>query len=278
MKLLTNLTILLCLFATCSYAQTINVASYNIRFDSPTDEGNMWVDRAPHLINLIKFHQMDIVGTQEGMHHQLKKMEEDLDFPFIGVGRDKGDEEGEFSAIFYNPEKLELLEEDTFWLSETPDEPSKGWDAQLPRVCTYGKFKHEDMGEFYVFNVHYDHVGQKAREESSKLVMQKIKEINPDGLPVLFMGDMNVTDDNPAYQTVEETEMLKDTYHLSPFPSIGPKGTFNAFNWERLPENRIDYIFASPEIEVIRHGTLSDNYGKKFPSDHFPVLAEIKFK
>ncbi|MBS9522898.1 endonuclease/exonuclease/phosphatase family protein [Litoribacter alkaliphilus] len=277
MKTLTTLVLFVTLTIS-GFSQSLNIASYNIRFDSPTDEGNMWEDRAPHLINLIKFHQMDIIGTQEGMHHQLEKMQAELGFPYIGVGRDKGDEEGEFSAIFYNPDKFELLEEDTFWLSETPDEPSVGWDAQLPRVCTYGKFKHEEFGEFYVFNVHYDHVGQQAREESSKLVMEKIQEINTAEHPVIFMGDMNVTDDNPAYKTVEEAGMLKDTYHLAPFHSIGPKGTFNAFDWDRLPENRIDYIFITNDFEVIRHGTLSDNYGKKYPSDHFPVLTEIKRK
>jgi endonuclease/exonuclease/phosphatase family metal-dependent hydrolase len=259
-------------------AQTLNIATYNIRFDSRSDEGNLWEDRSPHLINQIKFHQMDIIGTQEGMHHQLEQMKEGLGFPYIGVGRDKGDEEGEFSAIFYDPGQFELLEDDTFWLSETPDEPSKGWDAQLPRVCTYGKFKHEEMGEFYVFNVHYDHVGQQARVESSKLVIEKIKEINKGNLPVIFMGDMNVTDDNPAYSTIQEYEGLTDSYHISEIPSIGPDGTFNAFDWDRLPENRIDYIFVSPEFKVHRHGTLTDNYGKKYPSDHFPVIAEVSLE
>ncbi|WP_240485934.1 endonuclease/exonuclease/phosphatase family protein [Anditalea andensis] len=255
-------------------AQTLNIATYNIRFDSPNDEGNMWTDRSPHLINQIKFHQMDIIGTQEGLHHQLEEINDKLGFPYIGIGRDNGDEKGEFSAIFYNPDKFTVVEENTFWLSETPEVPSKGWDAQLNRVCTYGKFSHEEMGTFYVFNVHYDHMGQKAREESSKLLLQKIKEINAENLPLILMGDFNITDENPAYQTIASSA-LQDSRDKSETTPIGPNGTFNAFKWEMLPENRIDHLFVSDDFKVHRYGILTDNYGKKYPSDHFPVLIEI---
>ncbi|HSJ66498.1 MAG TPA: endonuclease/exonuclease/phosphatase family protein [Anditalea sp.] len=273
-------TIILCMLFgpfTKVEGQTLNIATYNIRFDSPTDEGNMWPDRSSHLINLIKFHQMDIIGTQEGMHHQLEDVKDGLEFPYIGVGRDKGDEDGEFSAIFYNPSKIEVLEENTFWLSETPDTPSKGWDAQYNRVCTYGKFKHEEVGTFYVFNIHYDHMGQTAREESSKLLVRKIQEINADGLPVILMGDFNVTPDNPAYKTIISSP-LQDSREKSITPPIGPEGTFNAFQWDFLPKNIIDHIFVSDQFKIHRHGILSDNYGKKYPSDHFPVLVEVGLK
>lgn len=257
-------------------AQNLQVATYNIRFDNPNDHGNLWKDRSVHLINQIKFHQMDIVGTQEGLYHQLEEMKANLGFPYIGVGRDKGGKEGEFSAVFYNPEKLEVLDEGTFWLSETPDAPSKGWDAALNRVCTWGKFRtKKGKKQFYVFNIHYDHIGQKAREQSSLLVLQKIKSINKAGLPVIFMGDFNVTPDNPAYLTVIQNSNFKDSRLISQTPSIGNQGTFNAYNWEKLPEGIIDHIFVSPKIKVIRHGILTDNYGMKYPSDHFPVMAEI---
>ncbi len=257
--------------------QTINFATYNIRFDNLNDTGNLWKDRSPHLINLIKFHKMDFIGTQEGLHHQLKEMKEGLNFPYIGVGRDSGGTEGEFSAIFYNEEKFKLLEEETFWLSETPDKPSIGWDAALNRVCTWGKFETKEGKAFYVFNIHYDHIGQKAREESSKLVVDKIKIINKDNLPVIFMGDFNVDTQNPAYKTVLEKSNLKDSRLTTKISSIGNQGTFNAFDWERLPDAIIDHIFVSPEIEVLRHAILTNNYGKKYPSDHFPVMIEVEF-
>lgn len=258
-----------------SLAQNMNIATYNIRFDNPNDIGNLWKARAPHLINLIKFHQMDIIGTQEGMYHQLEEIKNGLGYPYVGVGRDKGGKEGEFSAVFYNPEKLKVLDQSTFWLSETPENPSKGWDAALNRVCTWVKFENKEGKKFYVFNVHYDHIGQKAREESSKLVIRKIKEINKENLPVVFIGDFNVMPDNPAYRTVLDNSDLKDSRLISKTPSIGNQGTFNGFNWEKLPEGIIDHIFVSPNINVIRHGILTDNYGMKYPSDHFPVMVEV---
>lgn len=261
-----------------SFAQTYQIATYNIRFDNANDLGNLWKDRSPHLINQIKFHKMDIIGTQEGLHHQLEDMKSALEFPYIGIGRDKGDTAGEFSAIFYNPEKFTVLKQETFWLSESPHKPSKGWDAALNRVCTWGKFEDKIGNIFYVFNIHYDHVGQQAREESSKLVVQKIKEINKEGHAAIFMGDFNVTPDNPAYATVLNHSNLKDSRLVSQTPSIGNQGTFNGFNWERLPSGIIDHIFVSPEINVLRHGILTDNYGLKYPSDHFPVMIEIKLK
>lgn len=259
-------------------AQSLNVATYNLRFDNPNDIGNLWKDRSPHLINQIKFHQMDLIGTQEGLFHQLEEMKSALGFPYIGLGRDKGGKEGEFSAVFYNPEKLIYVEGSTFWLSETPDLPSKGWDAALNRVCTWGKFRtKKGKKEFLVFNIHYDHIGQKAREESSKLVLTKIKEINKKNLPVVFMGDFNVTPDNPAYLTIIESSDFNDSRLISQLPAIGNQGTFTGFNWDKLPEGIIDHIFVSPKIKVHRHGILTDNYGMKYPSDHFPVMAEISW-
>ncbi|WP_373523158.1 endonuclease/exonuclease/phosphatase family protein [Aquiflexum sp.] len=258
-----------------SFAQTYQIATYNIRFDNPNDIGNLWKDRSPHLINQIKFHKMGIIGTQEGLYHQLEEMKGALNFPYIGIGRDKGGKEGEFSAIFYNPEIFTVLDHSTFWLSESPEKPSKGWDAALNRVCTWGKFEDQTGNIFYVFNIHYDHVGQKAREESSKLVVQKVREINKGQHPVIFMGDFNVTPDNPAYATVLENSNLQDSRLVSQTPSIGNQGTFNGYNWERLPDGIIDHIFVSPEIKVLRHGILTDNYGLKYPSDHFPVMIEF---
>jgi endonuclease/exonuclease/phosphatase family metal-dependent hydrolase len=261
------------------FAQSYQIATYNIRFDNPNDHGNLWKDRSTHLINQIKFHKMDIIGTQEGLYHQLEDMKSGLGFPYIGVGRDHGRTEGEFSAIFYNPDLFELIEHETFWLSETPEQPSKGWDAALNRVCTWGRFKTKKGNkQFYIFNIHYDHIGQLAREESSKLVVSKIKEINKKNLPVIFIGDFNVTPDNPAYQTVIENSDLKDSRSTSQSPSIGNQGTFNGFNWDKLPDGIIDHIFVSPNITVMRHGILTDNYGMKYPSDHFPVMVEVTWK
>src|SRR5690606_30892427 len=175
-------------------AQTLEVMTYNIRYDNPGDAPNHWDNRKEFLISQLRYHAPDVLGTQEGLVHQLRDIDRGLaNYAYFGVGRDHGDEKGEFTAIFYNTDKLELISESTFWLSPTPDIPSKGWDAALPRICTYGIFERRvDGSRFMVFNTHFDHVGTKAREESSKLILEKMKELNSGGLPTVLCGDLNL--------------------------------------------------------------------------------------
>lgn len=258
-------------------AQSHRIATFNIRWDNPGDEGNLWKDRLPHVVSLIQFHQIGLFGTQETLVHQLKQINEGLGYLSIGVGRDDGKDKGEFSPIHYDPKRYQLEDSGTFWLSPTPDNPGKGWDAALNRICTWGRFKSKEGKRFYVFNVHYDHIGQQAREESSKLVASKIREINLEKLPVVWMGDFNVTPDNPAYATITADPSWVDARLVSKLPSYGPSGTFTGFDWDRMPDGIIDHIFVQGGIEVIRHGILTDNYGKKYPSDHFPVMVELVF-
>lgn len=258
-------------------AQSHQLATFNIRWDNPNDEGNLWKDRLPHVAALIQFHQIGLFGIQEGLHHQVNQLKQALGYNYLGVGRDDGAEKGEYTAIFFDPKEFKLHEEGTFWLSPTPEKPSKGWDAALNRICSWGKFEDSDGKKFYVFNIHYDHIGQQAREESSKLVVQKIAEINTQNLPVILLGDFNVTPDNPAYTTIIQSPGWKDARLISAIPSYGPRGTFTGFDWEVLPDGIIDHIFIKGDVQVLRHGILSDNYGKKYPSDHFPVMVEIEF-
>lgn len=258
-------------------AQSHRFATFNVRWDNPGDEGNLWTDRLPHVISLIQFHQIGLFGTQEGLHHQIQQMSDGLGYEYLGVGRDDGAEKGEYTAILFDPKRYKLEDSGTFWLSPTPEKPSKGWDASLNRICSWGRFKARDGKRFYIFNIHYDHIGQQAREESSKLVAAKAREINTENLPAVWMGDFNVTPDNPAYLTIVSNPAWKDARLISKIPSYGPAGTFTAFDWEKMPDGIIDHIFISGKIEVLRHGILTDNYGKKYPSDHFPVLAEIEF-
>lgn len=258
-------------------AQTHRLATFNIRWDNPNDIGNLWKDRAPQIIQLVKFHQIGILGTQEVLAHQLNELNEGLGYAAIGVGRDDGKGKGEFSPIHYDPSRYQVEESGTFWLSPTPDQPSKGWDAALNRICTWAKFSTEAGERFYVFNVHYDHIGQEARVESSQLVAAKIASLNTEGLPVIWMGDFNVEPENPAYQVILNQEIWKDARLVSKLSSYGPKGTFTGFDWDRMPDGIIDHIFVQGKLEVLRHGILTDNYGKKYPSDHFPVLVELRF-
>jgi len=216
---------------------------------------------------------------QEVLKGQLNDLEERLPaYKWLGVGRDDGKTKGEYSPILYHAEKFELLESNTFWLSETPQVPgSKDWDAAITRICSWAKFRDKETDEeFYFFNTHFDHRGVEAREKSAALIAQKISEIAGD-TPVILTGDFNAAPSTAAYQNlVAGKHALTDALEVSQLPHYGPLGTFNGF---RQPEEddgrRIDYIFVKNGVEVHKHGILTDSWGGQLPSDHFPVLAEV---
>ncbi|MEX0770402.1 MAG: endonuclease/exonuclease/phosphatase family protein [Balneolaceae bacterium] len=254
--------------------------SYNLRYDNPEDGENRWDLRKDRVVNLIRFHDTDFVGTQEGLLHQLRHIDEQApELDWIGVGRDDGVEEGEFSAIFFNRNRYELVAESdsTIWLSETPGRPSKSWDADLPRILTFGQFRQLSTGKtFYVFNTHFDHIGVEARQQSARLIVETIREISGD-LPVVVTGDFNVTPDSDPYQVMTGSRSpLQDAYNSSVLPHVGPEFTFSGFYLSDDPsERRIDYIFTNDAIEVSKHAILPYYRNGRYPSDHLPVLAEI---
>ena len=286
------------LLASCANNQekapaTMTVATYNIRLINSGDSaaGNGWDKRAPHVADVIKFHGFDIFGTQEGFKKALEDLKAELPgYEYIGVGRDNGAEKGEHAAIFYDTDKFEVLDHGDFWLSETPDSVSFGWDAQCRRVCTWGKFRHIDSGfTFVYFNLHMDHIGVVARAESAKLILQKIKEF-PEPLPVMLSGDFNVDQTNESYILLNESGVMKDAYDTTDFRYI-TSSTFNSYNPNRLrlasdgQPQRIDHIFLSPEFNVKKYGVLTDTYRDKdeegndiarVPSDHYPVMIIVE--
>ena len=262
----------------------MRVLSFNIRFDNPNDGPDAWPHRKDFVTDLIRFHKIDLVGTQEGLVHQLEEMEEMMpSFSWVGVGRDDGERGGEFSAIFYDTTRFALIEDDTFWLSDTPDVPgSIGWDAAITRVATWARFTDlENNRRFFVINTHFDHVGQEARVNSAKLMIEKVTEL-ADGGPVIVMGDLNVTDQNEAYtifadpNSRESALELFDGFYHSKHGHYGPTSTWNAFR-EIYPDRRIDFIFTDRHFAFLEHGVLADIRDGHFPSDHLPVLAEIIF-
>lgn len=259
------------------HAQTIDVISYNIRYDNPDDAPNNWDNRKEFLISQLNFYNPDVFGVQEGLIHQVKEIDQGLeDYAYFGVGRDYGDERGEHTAVLYNKQRLKLLNQSTFWLSLTPDKPSKGWDAALPRTCTYGVFESKNDGtKFMVFNTHFDHVGVKAREESSKLILEKIKELNTENYPVVLTGDFNLESNSPGVQVILGD--MKDTHIAAGKNAFGPKGTFNGFEFTKPVERRIDYIFVSDKFQVLKSAILSDSKDCRYPSDHLPVFARLKY-
>ena len=271
--------VMVLLFVACGQAQSVSVLSYNIRYDNPKDGINNWKHRKDFLISQLQFYGPDVFGTQEGLIHQLKELDAGLEqYSYFGIGRDHGDDRGEFTAIFYNHVKFELLKENTFWLSKTPEKPSKDWDAALPRICTYGHFKVKDSPvEFLLFNTHFDHVGKIACKESAKLILKKIEELNPNKLPVVFMGDLNLESDTEGIQLIVKN--MLDAHVAAGHNAHGPVGTYNGFDFTKPVTRRIDYIFTSPNnIEIKKSGILSDSFDCRYPSDHLPVYAELKLK
>lgn len=266
------------LFYFSSSAQ-LTIATFNIRFDNPRDTGNLWVQRAPAVAALIRFHQFDVFGTQEGMKHQLDDLIKALpEYTYYGAGRDDGKDKGEFSAVFFKKDKFRLLNKGDFWLSQTPDVPSMGWDAVCcKRICTWVYLQEVKTGrKFYLFNAHFDHQGVEARKESSKLVLKKIKEIAGSN-PTIFTGDLNGDHGSEWYGTIVASGFLRDAFKDVTDPYL-PNGTFNGFGASLQHKNVIDHIFVTKDITVYRWGALTDTYGGKFPSDHFPVMAEVKLK
>lgn len=258
-------------------AQSMQVATYNIRYDTPQDSLDRWHQRAPVISKLIKFHDFDIFGIQEGLHHQVEELEERLEgYAYIGVSRDDGKTKGEYSAIFYKEELFEVLKHNTFWLAETTDKPTIGWDAALPRICTWGEFKDKRTGfTFFLFNTHFDHRGVEARKESANLIVKKIREISA-GAPVILTGDLNLDQHSEAYQTFSQSVILKDAHELSPLV-YGSSGTFNYFGFSDVSEGRIDHIFVSDDFQVKKYGILTDTYSGRYPSDHFPVMVTLTY-
>ncbi|RNC65747.1 endonuclease/exonuclease/phosphatase family protein [Proteiniphilum sp. X52] len=255
----------------------LRVASFNLRMDTPHDGENAWANRKGMVRSLIAFHDLDIVGTQEGFKHQLDDILELEGYAYVGAGRDDGKDAGEHSAIIYRKERLELIDNGDFWFSETPEVPGKGWDATCcNRICSWAKFKDQVSGKtFFVFNSHYDHQGKTARRNSSLLLLKKIEEI-AGKYPVFATGDFNATPDDEPIQTIYNAGKLNDSYLVTEEPPYGTEGTFNAFRPDAPSNSRIDYIWVSPGITVKKYGVLNDRPYGRFPSDHFPVVIQAK--
>lgn len=268
---------ILFLFMDPGKSQEIRVMTYNIRYATPMDGPNAWSERKEFLVNQLRYHAPDVLGVQEALKHQVDYIAQRLSqYQYIGKGRDDGGDSGEFSAIFYNADKIKLQESGTFWLSPTPEYPSKGWDAALNRICTYGLFKVKKGQTFWVFNTHFDHIGDTARAESVRLLLEQIQNKNAKHDPVILMGDLNLTPDTPPI--IKLADEMNDTYLSSHYPPLGPVGTFNGFSWSSKADRRIDYIFVSPGIQSLQTAILTDSQDNRYPSDHFPVISKLKLR
>jgi endonuclease/exonuclease/phosphatase family metal-dependent hydrolase len=263
-------------FATVSWAQQYTVGTYNLRYRNSGDTGNMWEQREPVIASLIRFHDFDILGTQEGLIGMLEDLSRDLpEYARYGIGRDDGKDGGEHSEIFFKKDKFTLLRHGDFWLSQTPGKPSLGWDATCcNRICSWVQLQDKKTKrKFYVFDTHYDYQKDLARNESSKLILEKIKTIAGDS-PVIFMGDLNGSNDAEWYKRIAGSGILQDTYRKASHP-YGDNPSFQDFGKLIAGSEVIDHIFVTRGFSVYRWGILSDTYHGKYPSDHFPILTKL---
>jgi len=258
------------------YSQPHSIISYNIRYDNNWDIENSWKIRRNKISQILVQYSPSIIGIQEGLINQVQYIDSSLiDYDYVGVGRDDGKKKGEFCAIYFDTTRYVLLKNSTFWLSETPDTISVGWDAALERICTYGLFKDRiTKEEFLVFNTHFDHIGVVAREKSSELILKRINKINHQSLPVILMGDFNsIPNSSPVKEIKTE---LSDALQISLEKLQGPRGTFNGFNEDLPIEKRIDYIFTN-DLKVLSYTHINDRLNNnRHISDHLPVMIKIQ--
>lgn len=260
--------------------ENYSIMTYNIRLGSVDDGGNHWDKRKQDLVDLINYYEPDFLGTQEGQSPQMNFIKENSpQYQFIGKPR-TNDENGEFTAIFYKKDKFEIIEHNTFWLSETPDKISKGWDADYERIATYVLFKDkQSKKQIWVINTHFDHIGKEARRNSALMILKKVKELKKKkDVPVFITGDFNsIMTDEPIQILTKE---LKDTRAISKSKPYGPEYTFTGFKFPKDENLLLDYIFINEnsKVEIQKHAVIDDFYGDgKYPSDHLPVLVNFKY-
>ncbi|MBV4358218.1 endonuclease/exonuclease/phosphatase family protein [Pinibacter aurantiacus] len=270
---------ILLFLATHVHAQNqLTVGTYNLRYQhNEVDTLDNWKYRSPIVFSLIEFYDFDIVGLQEGFKTQLNDIVNAMpNYQFYGTGREDWKDKGECSAILFKKDKFSLIDTGSFWLSETPQTPSFGWDAACTRVCSWVKLKDKKSKKiFYFFNTHFDHVGKEARVKSSTLITKKIKEIAGTN-PVVLTGDFNAGQTSDCYLNMAQCGWLFDAYKLSKMP-FAFNGSFNGFGTTVKKKEIIDHIFLSAAFTVDKYGILSDTYYGRYPSDHFPILVKIKY-
>jgi endonuclease/exonuclease/phosphatase family metal-dependent hydrolase len=262
-----------------SNAQSLKVMTYNVRLDVAVDGENDWNHRKDFFTSQIRFYEPDIWGVQEAAPNQMNDLNSLLpEYSSIGIGRD-GLGKGEASAIFYKKDRFKVSNETTFWLSETPEKPSKSWDSAYPRICSYGLFKDLRTKKlFWVFNTHLDHIGEAARTKGIEMILAKINEVNKKNHPVIFTGDLNSEPETERIANLRKA--MTDTRLASLQKPFGPSGTFNGFKYNEPVTRLIDYIFVdnSGRFKIKKYAVLSESKNLRFPSDHFPVYVEMELK
>lgn len=265
-----------------SNSSKLNVMSFNIRYDNPEDGDNNWKFRKDVAAQIVKNQNIDLLGTQEVLENQREDLIERLpDYEVRGVGREDSIHKGEHSAIFYKKSRFKELDNGNFWLSETPDTVSIGWDAALERIATWVKLKDKENGkEFLFMNTHLDHMGKKARRKSAEMLLDSTAQISNGG-PIILSGDFNGSPSSSPYKLITDEDNER---HLNDSPKRAEdveeaEGTFHAFG--KIPDknrDRIDFIFINKQVEALKYESMPEKLDDIYLSDHIPIVAHLKLK
>lgn len=249
----------------------ISIMSFNIKFDTEEDGYNRWDNRKEACLEMLKDKKPLIFGVQEALHHQVRFLDSNLpDYSYVGVGRDDGHSSGEYSAIYYSNQRFELIKNGNFWLSETPDFPSLGWDANNIRIVSWAHLNDLELKkQIFVFNTHFDHLGKKARRESAKLLVSKVEEIVSGEVPVFLTGDFNALIGNSIMEPIIESYFSARRFA----EQTDDNKSYNAWGKWYLNRN-IDYIFFR-NSKALSFKTIIDGYGVPYLSDHYPIIGHF---
>lgn len=259
-------------------AGKLRAMTFNIRLDLASDGPNSWPHRKEMVAALIRHEAPDLLGMQEVLVGQKQDLEKALpEYQLVGVARDDGREKGEYSPLAFRRDRYELIDSGTFWLSETPIVPGKGWDAAYPRIATWALLRdRQSRRSIRVVNTHFDHVGVVARRESAAQLLRWLGQGASTRLPMILMGDFNSTPDDPGYKLLaDRSSGLRDARMASRAPVYGPPGTFNAFKIDADAPAPIDHIFVSDRFAVERYAVVTQHWGGRLPSDHYPVIVDL---
>jgi endonuclease/exonuclease/phosphatase family metal-dependent hydrolase len=269
---------LLCLVGTAAAAQPapLTVMSFNIRYGTANDGENRWEARRSFLFDVLREQDADVIGLQEALDFQIDEILAAVPvYAVVGVGRDDGARKGEYAAILFRRDRLQVAASGTFWFSDTPDTvASTSWGNRITRICTWTRFIDRDGRVFWVYNVHLDHESQPSREKSVALLRQRIDARASSGEPALVIGDFNVGESNPALRALTGDGAFVDTFRVL-HPDEETVGTFTGFRYGRVDGEKIDYIFAPPGTKVLSAAIVRAARGGRYPSDHFPIVARL---
>ena len=263
--------------------EPLTVMSFNIRYGTAKDGENHWTARREMLFDVIREQDADLVGLQEALASQIDEIVAAVPmYAVVGVGRDDAARAGEYSAILFRKDRLQVAEAGTFWFSDTPSVPgSKSWGNAITRICTWTRFVDRDGRGFYHFNLHLDHQSQPSRERSADLLKQRIDARGVPKEAVIVTGDFNVGERNPALLTLvgrgpgDGSASLVDTFRVR-HADATTVGTFTGFKFGATDGDKIDYVLVQPGTEVLAADIVRTSRNERYPSDHFPVVARVR--